>query len=110
MAKKVKTLAELLQSSGNGEIARLSWWSGLGLAYVGNGKRAGITVSRPENQQAPTQQELERLERELKQVGRELNKPILSIRELNRDVLETKNGRFHVVRLIIYFGEQGRLF
>lgn len=101
-------LQQLLDGAA-GEIRRAKL-DGLGLAYAGNAYSGLLTLSRPIYAKAPSEAEVSRLLREFKEAAEAAGRPVLAFKEIERGRVVLENGRYHVIRYSVYFGEQGRLF
>lgn len=94
----------------DGEIARCRYGDGVGLAYAGNEAGGLLTVSCG-FPQWPTDEEVEQVISNFRSAvvnGRGWR--LLAIREISRETVRGRNGRFNVVRLAIEYGEQRSLF
>lgn len=84
--------------------------AGLGLAFAGNQYSGLLTISRPLAEKEPSEAEIDRLLRWFREAAEAAGRPVLAFKEIERGRVVLENGRYHVVRYSVYFGEQGRLF
>jgi hypothetical protein len=106
--ERQRQLQQLLDGAA-GEIRRAKL-DGLGLAYAGNVYGGLLTLSRSIHAKAPSGAEVSRLLREFKEAAEAAGRPVLALKEIERGRVVLENGRYHVIRYSVYFGEQGRLF
>ena len=101
----------LLREAARGEIRRVKVAGRLGVAFAaGEGDRGLLTVSRSVLLKPPSESEIRRVLTAFREAGERLARPVLMFRELSREEVGWGDGRYHVVRFSVYFGEQGRLF
>ncbi len=108
MTVTTKLLHELIDHIVHGEIRRVRLPNGVGVALAIGGEEQGLlTVSRPVSDNKISEREIKRLLSDFKEVFASLDRPVLLIKELFKEL--SVDGRYYVIKFTIYFGEQGRL-
>lgn len=101
----------LLVLAAGGGIRRARLRDGLGVAYTEKEDAGLLTISRLMTRSAPGDDEVDRILASFKAVAFASGRPVLLFKKIIREVVVVQGGvRYHVVRLSVYFGEQGRLF
>lgn len=95
---------ELLSIDGQIRRIRLKK-GGLQLAYAGNAESGQLTLSRP-SPTWPSKNEIEVVQRDFAAAAMALELPILKWLELERAEAKTGTGKYNVIRLKVWFGEQ----